>query len=423
MVAPMVVSGAWGRLRWTVLVVLVAGVAALAPAGRADAAPTASAALQQALDKLVADGVPGAIALERRRGQELHAASGVANLETKEPIRADDRFRVGSITKSYVATVVLQLVAEHRLSLDDSVERWLPGVVPAGDAITVRELMNHTSGLHDYIDLAFYLQILREPLTRWEPLQLVRRAVAQPPLFAPGTSWSYSNTNYVLLGLIVAAVDRFPAQLATAAPALEVYRRVLWPLGLRHTSFPLTDPDIHGRHAHGYVIDPPPEWGLPAILDTTRSSPSWAWTAGAIVSTLDEVADFHRELFTGGLLGPDEQRELQSTVVAGPGLDYGLGVFMLQTPCGPAWGHDGGTPSAVSMSLISPDGSHQAVMLATRDENTWTAQINADFAEAFLTAFCGQAPPAAAVRPLADTLAAGLPSLRSQRSGEISVGE
>ena len=190
-----------------------------------------------------------------------------------------------------------------------------PELVPNGDAITVRQLLNHTSGLYNYTDLPFYIQLLKEPLKSWRPLELVQGAVARPPLFAPGTSWSYSNTNYLLLGLIVAEVDDVPARLQMAAPALEVYRRIVAPLGLWRTSFPLTDPDVHGPHAHGYVIDPPPEFGLPAILDTTRLNPSSVWTAGAIISTLDDVADFHRALFAGRLLGPDQQRETNDLVM------------------------------------------------------------------------------------------------------------
>jgi D-alanyl-D-alanine carboxypeptidase len=200
-----------------------------------------------------------------------------------------------------------------------------------------------------------------------------------------------------------------------AAPALEVYRRIVAPLGLWRTSFPLNDPDVHGPHAHGYLIDPPPEFGLPAILDTTRLNPSWAWTAGAIISTLDDVADFHRALFTRRLLDPDQQRELMTTVPDGPGGEYGLGVLKLQTPCGPAWGHDGGMPSAVNTSLISPDGSRQVVLMVTRDANTWNEQILADYSAALLTAFCGQAPSTAAARTLADTMARILPSLQRPR--------
>lgn len=402
-----------GRLRWALALVALAAVAALGLPGRAHAATAASPALEQALDRLVADGVPGAIAIERHDGQEWQAASGVADLATQEPISARDRYRIGSITKGFVSTVVLQLAAERRLGLDDTVERWLPGVVPNGAAITVRQLMNHTSGLADYLDAPFYLGVLHDPLKTWQPLELVRLAVEHPPLFAPGASWSYSNTNYIVLGLIVAAVQKRPA--ALAGPAREVRRRIIAPLGLRHTSFPLTNPDIRGRFAHGYLIDAPPEWGLPAILDTTRLNPSVAWTAGAIVSTLDDVADFHRALFTGRLLDPERQQALETTVVAAPGVDYGLGVFRLQTPCGAAWGHDGGITSAVNISLTSPDGSRQAVVMVNRDANTWTEQTGIDFTAAAMTAFCGEPVAPATARPVATAMAAALPALQRAR--------
>jgi D-alanyl-D-alanine carboxypeptidase len=400
---PMLVVG-HGRLALTLLT--IACVAALGLPRPAAAAAAAAPALQQALDTLVADGAPGAIALERQAGEESRAASGVADLQTKEPISARGRFHIGSITKGFVSTVVLQLAAERRLSLDDTVDRWLPGLIPNGAAITVRELMNQTSGLPEYIDEPFLLELLRDPLKTWRPLALVHRAVAHPPVFAPGTTWAYSNTNYILLGLVVAAVDDAPAPLQMASPAFEVYRRIVAPLGLWHTRFPLTDPDIRGPHPHGYLIDPPPEWGLPAILDTTRFNPSWAWTAGAIVSTLDDVADFHRALFTGRLLDPDQQRELETTVPALPGLDYGLGVFRLQTPCGPAWGHDGGTPDATSFSLTSPDGARQAVIMLTRSALTWPEQLSNDYVGAMFTAFCGETPPPAAARSAAAKMAA-----------------
>jgi len=394
------------RFYVTLLLIVIAGFGIATPAA---AAPTATPT-QQALDKLVADGVPGAIALERHNGKATRSAAGVRNLATGEPIRATDRFRIGSITKSFVSTVVLQLAAERRLSLDDSVERWLPGVVPNGAGITIRELLNHTSGLYDYLDLPFYVQLLHDPLRTWRPSQLVELAVAHPPLFAPGTSWSYSNTNYILLGMIVTKTQRLPRALQMAGPVLAVYRRLIAPLRLWHTSFPLTNPNIAGPHPHGYLIGAPPEWGLPPVLDTTRTDPSWAWTAGAIVSTLDDVADIHRALFGGRLLAAEQQRELQKTVPAGPGLDYGLGVFRLDTPCGVAWGHDGGTPSAVSVSLTSPDGTRQAALAATSDQNTWTEQIAVDYSSALLTAFCGQAPSSTA-RTAVRAMAATLPSL------------
>lgn len=122
------------------------------------------------------------------------------------------------------------------------------------------------------------------------------------------------------------------------------------------------------------------------------------WTAGAIVSTLDDVAGFQRALFGGRLLRPGQQRELQTTVPAGPGVDYGLGVFQLQTPCGSAWGHDGGAPSHVSAALVALT-ARQMAMMVTRDANTWTEQIAVDYVAATLTAFCREPPPLAAAPP------------------------
>ncbi len=407
-----------GRLRLRLVIALASAVAAvvLAPPTAVAAAPApapaaTATATQQALDKLVAEGVPGAIALERHDGVTARTAAGVRDLKTKQPIRATDRVRVGSITKSAVATVVLQLAAERRLSLDDSVERWLPGLVPGGQGITVRQLMQHTSGIYDYLDLPFYVPLLHDPLRTRVPRELVAQAVAHPPLFAPGTSWSYSNTNYVLLGLVVAKVRGVPAALEMAAPALEVYRRVIVPQRLSHTSFPVTNPDILGPHAHGYLIGAPPEWGFAPVLDTTRLNPSYVWTAGAIVSTLDDVASFHRALFTGRLLEPEQQRELQTTVPVAEALQYGLGVMLMQTPCGPAWGHNGAMPTAVSYALTSPDGKRQAVLVATSDRNAWSAQLDVDYTVALFTAYCGKPVPAPAARPAAARLAASGRSL------------
>jgi D-alanyl-D-alanine carboxypeptidase len=345
------------------------------------------------LDQVVADGVPGAILLERHGNQVRHAAAGVGDLRTGDPIRATDRFRIGSNTKSFVSTVILQFEAEHRLRLTDTVEHWLPGVVPNGSAITIRELLNHTSGIPEYADVAFVLQNRYRNL---QPIDLVRHAIAQPPLFPPGTGWSYSNTNYILAGMIIAKVDHLPEQYA---PVWEIYRRIILPLGLTHTRFPITDPGIAGPHPHGYIIDPPDEWHLPGTTDTTTFNPSWAWTAGAIISTADDLALFHRALFTGRLLPPAQQHELLDTVPEGEGDDtgYGLGVLHAHTPCGDAWGHEGDFPGYQSVSLTSPDGSRQVVLFANRESDTNTEQIQQDETTALITAFCGEPQPATKV--------------------------
>jgi D-alanyl-D-alanine carboxypeptidase len=383
---------------------LLAVAAAVSLAVTAAPALASPPALDAAVQQLVTDGVPGAMALSREGNHTSYATAGVANLATQEPIRTVDRYRIGSETKSFIAAVVLKLEAQGKLRLDDSVERWLPGLVPNGSAITLRMLLNHTSGLADYTDEAFYRQIVTFPLQDYTPRELVARGTAQPPVCAPGACWSYANTNYILLGLVIDAAEHVPASAERYGPAAEVYARIIAPLHLLDTSFPVTDPDLHGPYAHGYAIGLPPEWGLPDVLDTTRSNPSWAWTAGAVVSTLDDTARFYRALFAGQLLPPAQQRELLTTVPVQEGLDYGLGIFRLQTPCGEALGHDGGTPSHLNIVLVSPDGKRQAMVMVNRDLNTFTDAIWNDWDAATNAAFCG-GEAARSTAGLAPTLA------------------
>ena len=187
--------------------------------------------LQRQMDALVAAGVPGVVVLVHGKNGTLRLASGHSNLARKTPMRVTDRFRVGSITKSFVATVVLQLVGEGKLSLDDTVEHWLPGAVPNGDKITLRNLLSHRSGLYDYLSDP---RVLKPYLSgnfgySWTPRRLVAVSASHKPLFAPGTTTSYSNTNYILLGLIV--------EKATGnSIGAELKRRIFAPLQLRSTS-------------------------------------------------------------------------------------------------------------------------------------------------------------------------------------------
>ena len=289
-----------------------------------------------------------------RRGPHVsHVVAGLADKATDQPMQPQDRVHIGSITKTFVATVVLQLAAEGRLSLNDSVQKWLPGVItgygyhPA--RITIRQLLQHTSGLRDYMaDPQF--QTPQALARTWRPRQLVDTALRLGP---PVHGWLYSNTNYILLGMIIQKVTGH-------SPVTEIRRRILAPLGLQDTSFPLTSPRIPGPHAHGYY----------GRIDVTNLvNPSGAWTAGAMISTVDDVARFYQALLTGRLLPPAQQRELLTTI---PVVDtgelfaehYGLGIYRVQLPCGTAWGHDGGYPGGFkTFAYTSPDGSRQAVMV------------------------------------------------------------
>jgi D-alanyl-D-alanine carboxypeptidase len=357
------------------LAVLVAA-ATVVPAS---AATVPEAKLQLALDQLVAAGAPGAIALVREGDRTIRLTSGYGNLKTKTPIRATDRFRIGSITKTFVATVVLQLVGEGRLRLTDSVERWLPGLVPNGRAITVRQLLNHTSGLFSYDeDREFLAEAERDLLRKWTPRELVAIATAHEPHFAPGAGWSYSGTGYIVLGLIV-------EKASGNSLGSELRRRIFAPLRLQATSLP-SAPRIAGRYAHGYYLRP--------LEDVSVESPSLAWAAGALVSNADDLAVFFRALLRGRLLSPKLLRAMETTLESGAGAGHGLGLAAARLPCGTVWGFAGGVPGYSTAAFSSKDGRRQAVVLVNvtgRTPPVFASPRPVARAEerALLTAICG----------------------------------
>jgi D-alanyl-D-alanine carboxypeptidase len=316
-----------------------------------------SPALPQIVRQLVRDGAPGALAVVRTPLGILRAQAGLARRRPRTAMAATDRFRVASITKTFVATVVLQLVAEGKLSLDDRVERWLPGLVPNGRAITIRELLDHTSGLFDYFgDRAFVRAVVAQPGRIWPPRRLVAIAASHPPLFPPGRDWSYSNTNYILLGLVVQAAVGTPLD-------QQLQQRIFDPLGLTATSFP-TGARIDGAHAHGYVgFATLPR--LRSLLDTSPVSPSLAWAAGAIVSTGDDVTSFYAALLGGRLLPPDLLAAMETPA---PGVHYGLGLLETDTPCGPAYGHEGDLLGYRSFVYARPNGTRVALVMVNIDK-------------------------------------------------------
>ncbi len=326
------------------LVVLVIAIGVSAGVAAAQTPP----AVQDAINTLKQAGAPGILVLLKNGSQTTVATAGVADPEANGAVVAGDHFRIGSITKTFVATVVLQLVAEGRLSLTDTVEKRLPGLVPNGKKITIRELLQHMSGLYDYTDdpRAFTPYLAGKLSYTWQPRQLVKIAVSHKPVYPPGTRWSYSNTNYVLLGLIVQAVTK-------DSLAGELTRRILKPLGLKNTSFVagnhIPDPSAHGYY-HG--------------VDMAFLSGSVYWAAGAMVSTGGDLVRFLTGLFGGKLLRPQQLAAMEKTVPIGTNA-YGLGVIKVATPCGVAWGHNGIIPGYSSWALSSRDGKRQAIVLAT----------------------------------------------------------
>jgi D-alanyl-D-alanine carboxypeptidase len=358
--------------------------AGLMPAiGQAGApASPAGATLQQALDKTVNARVPGAVLFARDSERTVRVASGYSEVKRKTPMRPGDRFRVANITSTFVATVTLQLVAEGRLALEDTVERRLPGAIPTGATITIRQLLNMRSGLFDYLvdgDSTVVDRVLGGDWThRWTPSELVGISNAHGPRTAPDAGWSFCNTCYVLLGQII---ERTTGN----ALADELRARIFVPAGLKATSFD-SEPQIAGRHAHGYeLLDG-------QLTDLTAISPSYAWAAGAIVSTADDVARFYRKLYRGRLLRADLVSAMQTT---GPmaaeleGWGYGLGLIEKPMGCDSAFGHEGTTFGYLAYVYSSKDGDRQSVMLVNAGDDTMDHEDNGALQQLAVSAYCG----------------------------------
>jgi D-alanyl-D-alanine carboxypeptidase len=345
-----------------------------------DLEPRAVSELRDVLGQVVDGGVPGVIARVHEGGEARSVAAGVDDLATGARLRPAARLRVGSVTKTLVATVVLQLVGEGRLRLDEPVETWLPGLLPDGDVITVRHLLQHRSGLADYVETpGFTERLLENPV--YEPEELVALATARPLEFAPGTDFAYSNTGYVVAGLLVEAVTG-------NSLGQELRDRILVPLDLDHTSFPVSKRTFGGYHAHGYVPGGHAPSPQAEPLDVTGINPSWAWAAGALVSNAADVSRFYRSLLGGRLLEPGLLEEMKTTVPDPEGGgEYGLGIARMQTPCGGFWGHEGALPGYVTLALTSDDGQRSLVLAVTM--NPVPAASRAPYLDALRLVACG----------------------------------
>ncbi|WP_457029419.1 serine hydrolase domain-containing protein [Kitasatospora sp. P5_F3] len=344
----------------------VAGAAGAPPAAGAPeqaltvtaGVPTDRAALDRALrDVVEIGGTSAALGRVVQDGRTVwQGAAGKADLDSGAAARADGRFRIGSTTKTFVATVVLQLVAERKVQLDAPIERYLPGAVPNGANITVRQILNHTSGLFSYTGDP-RLGLSEEGLPQWvasgrwtgyRAQDLLAIANEHQPEFAPGTDWSYSNTNYIVAGLLIEKVTG-------RSWAQEVERRIIRPLGLRDTSMPETSTAVPGPHAKGYLM-----LGDTRV-DVTRLNPSMAGAAGAGISTTADLTRFNAALLGGRLLRPAELAEMKtpSPQALGRGIGYGLGLYRATFPCGEFWGHDGGIPGYSTVLMGDVTGRRQ----------------------------------------------------------------
>jgi D-alanyl-D-alanine carboxypeptidase len=328
--------------------------------------------LTSAVERLVSTGVPGAFVLVRDGDRTRTAAAGYANLAAQVGMTPEERFRAASITKLFVATITLQLVAERRLRLDDPVSHRLPGLLAGGTRITVRDLLAHRSGLADVADDPDVLDGAR---STWPPRRLIALAAAQPRTAAPGGAFRYSSTNYLVLGLLIERVTGYTL-------ATELRRRIIDRLGLADTSF--TPGRISGAHVHGYSL--PAHQGVvdPAAdpRDLEARSARWAGAAGDLVSSASDLARFLGALLRGELLPPAQLRAMETVHSR-----YGLGLAVYRTPCGLAWGHTGNLNGVLTIAWSRRDGRRQAVVVA----NLYPLPAAADVAlrRAAVTSFCG----------------------------------
>ncbi|MGZ9785555.1 serine hydrolase domain-containing protein [Bacillus pseudomycoides] len=310
--------------------------------------------VKQAMRDTLHLGFPGILAKTSEGGKTWGYAAGVANLITKKPMKTDFHFRIASVTKTFTATVVLQLAAENRLNLDDSIEKWLPGVIQGNgyDAkqITIRQILNHTSGIAEYSRSkeADFFKNTKKSFTAEE---LVKIGLSLPPDFAPGKGWSYSNTGYVLLGILIEKVTG-------NSYAEEIENRIIEPLELSNTFLPGNSSVIPGtNHARGYFQ---PD-GAIELKDVTYYNPSIGSSAGDMISTADDLNKFFSSLLSGKLLKEQQLKQMLTTVPTGSAeiSGYGLGIYETKLPNGVSiWGHSGGIPGFSTFAGGTLGGKH-----------------------------------------------------------------
>jgi D-alanyl-D-alanine carboxypeptidase len=356
------------------------------------------AQLTVAINAIHRTGMPGVFAEVRAGDQVWRGAAGVADLATGRPVTPDMRHRVGSITKSFTAAAVMQQVEQGRIELDAPIGHYLPRLVPGarGAAITVRMLLNHTSGLADYLPSA-YPSLKAFPsladttpaslddnrLTRFDPTELIHMGVTAPAVGTPGGAPGvYSNTNYLLLCQLLEQVTGMPAE-------QYITQHVIERAGLQHTELP-DGPRITGPHSRMYeawfgMLEPPRDYSLYDM--------SWVGPAASLVSTVADLNRFFGLLLAGEIVSRSSLEQMQRTVpvisLEGKLIDYGLGLHKFEG--GAFWGHDGSAWGAGAISMSSADGQRQlsvAVNLQRWNRLDAAGKPQRHLLDDALTAFC-----------------------------------
>lgn len=328
----------------------------LVPACASCGAPSFSSRQVERMEAIVEEAmaketIPGVLVGIWTPEGEWVQAFGKSDVDRGTAMSTADRVRIASITKSFVATVLLQLVREGKISLDDKLSKYVPGVKDADD-ITVRQNLQMTSGTFSFTeDEQFNGEFTADPLMKLTPEQEIAIANRYDNYFPPGGGWHYSDTNYEIAGLIIEKVTGNKLE-------DEVRSRIIEPLKLNDTDFP-TSPEIAGEHSKGYVLRDG------KLVDYTLLNPGIPWGAGAMTSNLDDLKTWVTALVSGELLDARTHAEQMKTVDTGQGIKYGLGVFDLAG----FWGHDGSIFGFNSIVLRNPKLDATFVILANKSVN------------------------------------------------------
>ncbi|MEU6284893.1 serine hydrolase domain-containing protein [Streptomyces sp. NPDC047028] len=358
------------------------------PRSRALPAPDTTG-LAAVLRSVVADGAPGVLARIDEGGHTYGLTRGVADRSTRRAMAVGDRFRIGSVTKSFSAVVLLQLADEHKLDLDASVNRYLPGLLP-DDRITVRHVLGHRSGLYDYTNDMFAhtvsgFEAVRNKVFSYR--QLVSLSLKKPRTNAPGAAYSYSNTNFVVAGLLIEKLTGHPVR-------TEYQNRIIGPLKLSDTFYVHPDTTIPGRHVRGYLT--PDTAGAP-LVDATDQTVSWAQSAGALISSARDLNTFYSALLGGRLLSPARLVEMERFLRVNATTAYGLGLRRRTLSCGiSVYGHTGAVQGYYTYAFASEDGERALTALADTSNN---GRVLSALGGALESAFCGKTAKAHRTSP------------------------
>ncbi|MFC3491107.1 serine hydrolase domain-containing protein [Glycomyces rhizosphaerae] len=368
------------RMR-SIAAVSCASLAALAlAAAPAQAAPAPLRAdLQDQADAIVAAGAPGVSIAVRDELGAWNGVAGVGDIAKGTPPDPGGFIRTGSITKSFTATMVLQLVEEHQIELDGPIDAYLPGLLPYEETITVEDLLRHQSGLPDYQPLVWpdVQTVHDQRFHTYLPEALVELATEEPLEFTPGDEFAYSNTGYIVLGMLIEEVTDH-------SYARELAQRILRPAGLHRTYLAGVFPFLPNPSMRGYEALTDPEGPL---TDLTTYNMSVSWSTGAIVATQADVNRFYEALLSGDLLGAEQLAQMQETVPAFDGFGYGLGLAGAELCGREIWGHVGGAQGYLSYSFTSADLSRQLTITVNRSLTADPA-VSEAITAAIQTEFC-----------------------------------